>query len=171
MRRSKLTVVDIAILIAAAVLCICFLASGWLLAVMYPLTVGVALVQWNQLYVSRKRYSHTLPAMAKVVDYHVETQRRRSRYLPTEVYQVWQPIVEFETERGTVKAEYPIFDRDHWFDFDTEYEIQYCPEQPEYFYFVSRRDEIVNEAEGGLLVVGIIAAAYTVALLVCYMNT
>ena len=167
----ELTKVEIGILVVAGLLLICFVVSGWILAAPFPFLAGIFIICWSRHRQNKAHFSHTLPAMARIVNYHVETHTTNRRYGPNETYQVWAPVVEFETERGTVKAEYPIYKREHWFRFEEEYEIRYCPEQPEYFYFTSRREERVNSEEGGFIVLGIMTAAYAVALLICLMNT
>ena len=170
MKWSKFTVTDIAILIAAAVLCICFLVSGKVLAAAYPLVIGILILEWKRLRETRKRFSHTLPATARIVDYHMKKHSTFKRIGSNEVYYVRRPVVEFETERGTVRADYPVYCKGQWFSFDKEYEIHYCPEQLEYFYFADRRGERVNEAEGSLYALVLFAVAYILALPYCLMN-
>lgn len=85
--------------------------------------------------------------LATVVSENTATYRvghgRYSRE-PADYYLVLQPVVEFETKDGTVRADYGIFRNDRVFLVGEEYEICYSVRNPKIFYFTCRKGELAK---------------------------
>ena len=149
MDRPDYSPLEWAILALGAVVCIGFVAAGvllpslgWKLAAPAPALAAWICTEWHRRNRIREMFRFTLTAAAKVVDYHVETRRCHHRYAGGKTYyKVWKPVVEFETDRGTVKAEYPIWSFQPWYADKEIWEVHYVPEQPELFYFTERAED------------------------------
>jgi len=171
MKFSDVTPMDIAVLALAAVLCFVIYAAGGTVASLIPAFLAVTVLCFLRRQRDRRFFQNTRPALAKVVNYHVETRKEHRRNGTGREYQVWAPVVEFETENGIAKADYPVFSEQHWFRIGQTYEICYCPDVPAYFYFTERKRERVEYADGSLLVCLIFDAAYVVMLIAVFAGT
>ena len=174
MKLSEFTPLDWAVLVIGTLLSIiCLLIwmlaakVGMMLVSPAPFLLAVLFLQWHQMQVVKERFRFTLTAMATIVDYHVETRKVSGRNSPTYYYQIWKPVVAFETERGTVKADYPFWATEPWYTEKEEYEIHYNPEQPEYFYFTERTDEYFGEFRQSFRIAVFACIGYVIVLLMC----
>ena len=135
---------------------------GWFLAVPAPFLVSVMLTAFHNLQRIRKLLDLTLPATARIVDEREFVSRTTTRLFGSFILRGYRPIVEFETEQGKVREEYPVNTTTPWYIFDKEYQIFYNPEQPAYFYFADRREERVGELKCGLYIAAGFVLGYIV---------
>ena len=135
---------------------------GMLMAAPAPFLVSVMLAAFHHLQRVRKLLDLTLPATARVVDEREYVSRTTTRFFGSFTLYGYRPVVEFETEQGTVCEEYPVNTTTPWYSFDQEYQIFYNPEQPAYFYFADRREERMNDLKSGLSIAGAFALGYIV---------
>ncbi|MCR4645803.1 MAG: hypothetical protein K5695_10425 [Oscillospiraceae bacterium] len=173
MKLPDLSPLEWGILAAGAVLSLGALAAGlltstlgWFLAVPAPFLVSVMLAALHHLQRIRKLLDLTLPATARIVDEREFVSRTTTRFFGSFILRGYRPIVEFETEQGTVREEYPINTTTPWYSYDKEYQIFYNPEQPAYFYFADRREERLGDLKYDLsIAVGFVVGYLVVAIL------
>lgn len=142
---SKLNVVDIACMVMTIIIGSCVGISGDLEVL--PILFAMGIIVWAgiQLMIVKSLMKDGISVTARVVDYHVRTKVIRRRYQKPEKYQVYAPIMEYETDSGTVKASYPVFDRKRWYQEQDEWLICYNPSQPEFFWFAEREGEMTSK--------------------------
>ncbi len=148
---KKLTIPDIACMVMAVIIAFCVGIAGYFTAV--PIALGMGVIIWSliQIFSIKSLMKDGVFVTARVVDYHVKTRvaenrsRNYQRYQKNNKYQVYAPVMEYETVSGTIRADYPVFDRERWYQEQDEWLIYYNPSQPEFFWFPERTKEMTSQ--------------------------
>ena len=84
----------------------------------------------------RSRQRRTVAAFGTITDYHEATELRKHYY----------PVVEYETEDGrAVSSVYTVADRIMRYEIGTQEMICYDPDDPVFFYFANRENDMVKD--------------------------
>lgn len=97
----------------------------------------------------RKRTANSVAVYGMVTGYHQDPKGLKGVY----------PIVTFTTEEGrSVTSVYTIADKEERYRLHSEEMICYDPEDPMFFYFVNREDDLVKDYRRFILIGGVIAS-------------
>ena len=143
LKRWNLTPADLAILILGGVVTLFMGIAGWWLWFLPPLPLAVIVIEILHILKIEIAFRFRMCVTAQVVSHRSEIRKEYAgKYQPPNEVVYWAPVVEFETENGTVTADYPVFRRERWFERSKSYEICYSVDNPERFYFLGRRYEL-----------------------------
>lgn len=88
------------------------------------------------IFMIRRRMSGSVAVYGTIKDYHKNPARKNG----------WHPIVSYETEGGTsITSAYSVEWHEQYYDIGDEEMICYDPDQPEFFYFAGRENELVKD--------------------------
>lgn len=95
----------------------------------------VLLFLWH-ISVVRKRLSRSVAVFGTVSDYHIAT----------EVFKHYYPVLKYETEDGRpVSSVYTVADRKQRYEIGSQEMICYDPEDPIFFYFANRENDMLKD--------------------------
>lgn len=99
----------------------------------YILMAG--LFMWHIAKV-RKRLSRSVAVFGTITDYHTSNELGKYYY----------PVLEYETEEGrTVSSVYTVADRKQRYELGSQELICYDPDDPIFFYFANRENDMVRD--------------------------
>ncbi len=121
------------------------LIQGFLL--IYALMVVIFIYH---IHKTKKSLSGSIAVYGTVVDYHESNVPKKKGYYP---------VVRFETETGReITSVYTVEDKQMRYEIGDEPMICYDPDNPMFFYFSDREDELVRDYYRFIVFGGVIAA-------------
>ncbi len=121
------------------------LIQGFLL--IYVLMVVIFIYH---ILMTKKSLSGSIAVYGTVVDYHESNVPKKKGYYP---------VVRYETETGReITSVYTVEDRQMRYEIGDEPMICYDPDNPMFFYFSDREDELVRDYYRFIVFGGVIAA-------------
>ncbi|NLT08791.1 MAG: DUF3592 domain-containing protein [Ruminococcus sp.] len=119
------------------------------LILIYILMAAVFL--WH-IYVIRRRMRGSIAVYGTITDYH-GSKKNSSRF------KGWYPVVKYTTETGReITSVYTVEDSQQRYEIGSEELICYDPEDPMFFYFSSKKDDLYKDYYRLLVFGGAIAA-------------
>lgn len=160
---QKLTMLDYAYMAAVLLICILLFWSGDILY--WQLVLEGSAVVWSFWHIHdlRQLMKTGVPTNAIVVNYSVRTHRTRHKGLLhnyTEEYQIYAPVLQYETETQVLENPYSVYRRERWFQDGEQYLIHYIPSRLELFYFPEHEDELISDYQV-VMILAVIAAIIT----------
>lgn len=160
---QKLTILDYAYMAMVLLICILLFWSGDMLY--WQLVLEGSAVVWSLWHIHdlRQLMKTGIPTNAVVVNYAVKTKKIHHKGLVqnhTEEYQIYAPVLRYETETQVLENPYCIYQRERWFRDGEQYLIHYIPSRPALFYFPEREDELISDYQV-IVVITMIAAIIT----------
>lgn len=133
---------------------------GALLQGLILIYVLMALVFLWHIYVIRRRVSNSIAVYGTITDYH-GSKKNSSRF------KGWYPVVRYTTETGReITSVYTVEDFQQRYEIGSEELICYDPDDPMFFYFSSRKEDLYKDYFRLIVFGGAIAAMLTLFVLV-----
>ena len=109
---------------------------GYLLYGLLGIYVAMVLLFLWHIATVRKRLSRSVAVFGTISDYHIAT----------EVLKHYYPILQYETEDGRpVSSVYTIADTKQRYEIGSQEMICYDPEDPIFFYFANRENDMLKD--------------------------
>ncbi len=103
----------------------------------------------------RKKMDGSVTVYGTITDYHEEHER----------YKLYYPVVNYVTEEGReISTVYMLGSRKMNYSIGSEERICYSPDDPMFFYFAEKEDELANKYYKYILITGIITAVICLCL-------
>lgn len=157
---QKLNVTDYAFMGGIVIICIVLLATGAGRSVPYVMAGGAVAWCLERIFYLKHLLRMGVPTEAVVVNYSVKTVKshRKIAYKSyTEEYQIYAPVLRYETETQVLEVTYPVYRPIRWFQDGERYIIRYVPEKPELFYFPEHESELTSDYVV-IIVIAVVAA-------------
>ena len=108
---------------------------GYLLYGLLTIYGFMVLLFLYHVFTVKKHISGTEAAFGKITEYHIKKESRTYYY----------PVVEFETADGRmISSVYPYPDKEQKYKIGDEELIRYDPDDPIFFYFANRENELTD---------------------------
>lgn len=122
--------------------------KGRLIEGLLLIYVLMALLFALHIYIVRRKLKNSVAAFATITDYHVSRTKKG-----------FYPVVKYTTESGReITSVYTVEDRRKRFEIGDEEMICYDPDDPMFFYFSGRENELTKDYFLFILIGGIISA-------------
>ena len=110
----------------------------------------------NHIKKIKKRIENTEAAYGKITDYRTEKTTKEYYY----------PVVEYETaENELISAAYTYPDKEKRYEIGDEELVRYTPDDPMFFYFANRENELTEVYYRSIFIGGIAAAVIVIAII------
>lgn len=158
MGMQKLSVTDYAFIAGVVLICIIMAATGAWKSIPYAMAAGAIAWCAGRIWYIRSLLRTGVPTDAVVVNYSVKTVKQATRSGYTNEYQIYAPVLRYETETQILEEIYPSYRRERWFQDGEQMRICYVPEKPELIYFPGREGELTSDY--WLTIIIVVAAAF-----------
>lgn len=102
------------------------------------------------IYMIKRRLSESIAVYGTIVEYHHSNVPKKKGYYP---------VVKYETETGReITSVYTVEDREMRYEIGDEQMICYDPDNPMFFYFSDRQDDLIRDYYRFIVFGGVIAA-------------
>lgn len=129
---------------------------GYLLYGLLGIYAAMVLLFLYHIKKIKKRIENTEAAYGKITDYHTEKTTKEYYY----------PVVEYETaENELISAAYTYPDKKKRYEIGDEELVRYTPDDPMFFYFANRENELTEIYYRSIFLGGIAAAVVVIAII------
>lgn len=129
---------------------------GYLLYGLLGIYAAMVLLFLYHIKKIKKRIENTEAAYGKITDYRTEKTTKEYYY----------PVVEYETaENELISAAYTYPDKEKRYEIGNEELVRYTPDDPMFFYFANRENELTEVYYRSIFIGGIAAAVIVIAII------